>query len=356
MRSAHYLIIIFSISSLSANSDIRKAFIEANFQSIPNEYSNTQGIERLENWRNPYKDVQYEAKRDLGQKFFFDPRLSKTRNLSCHSCHQLSLAGTDALTISIGFLGIRNPHKFNSPTVLNTALHKLFFWDGRSEDLENQAMISLMGLHEMAFDVPLAVKRFKQLPYYQAELKRLFGENFPDRLGSQKNIQRAFRSLHNITKAVAHYQRGLLTRSRFDAFMEGEDILTKREISGAKKFISLNCIKCHSGPALGGHKKARFPIYGLYPYANKVMYDNDEKLKIPSLRNVGLTSPYYHNGAVKSLEEAIALMGRLQLNKKLSNTEVSDIMAFLNSLSAQNLPLDQPKLPAERHRYDFKNY
>tara|TARA_B100000674_G_scaffold290682_1_gene240919 strand:+ start:3305 stop:4375 length:1071 start_codon:yes stop_codon:yes gene_type:complete len=354
MNSSRWLIFLLLTSSLFPNTYVRKAFIKAHFQSIPSENFNAQSIKRLNNWRNPKNDRLYEDKRDLGEKFFFDPRLSKTRNLSCHSCHQLSLAGTDGLTNSIGFLGMKNPHKFNSPTVLNTGLHKLFFWDGRSKNLENQAMISLQGLHEMAFDIPLAVKRFKQLPYYQAELKRLFGENFPDRLGSRKNIKRAFRSFDFITKAVAHYQRSLLTRSRFDAFMEGENILTEREISGAKKFVSLNCIKCHNGPALGGHKKAKFPIYGDYPYAEKVIYDNDEKLKIPSLRNVALTGPYYHNGAVPNLEEAVVLMARLQLNKKLRKNEIMDIVAFLNTLNAEKLPLNQPELPLTRHPYDFE--
>ena len=336
-----------------SNVEVRKAFKVANFQSIPRNNSTGVDQQRLKAWRNPKNDAQYKAKRALGEKFFFDPRLSKTKNLSCHSCHQLSQAGTDGLTSSIGFLGMINPHKFNTPTILNTGLHRLFFWDGRSENLENQAFISLQGLHEMAFDIPLAVERFNHLPDYQTELKRLYGENFPSKLGSQKNIGRAFRVLDNVTDAIAHYQRSLLTRSKFDAFMDGENNLSEEEILGAKLFISVDCIKCHKGPALGGQKKSKFPVYGSYPYKQKSLYSEDDKLKIPSLRNVALTGPYYHNGRVQTLEEAVELMARLQLNKKLRKNEVLRIVAFLNSLSAKRLPLDQPKLPVSRYNYSF---
>ncbi|MEE2923189.1 MAG: cytochrome c peroxidase [bacterium] len=346
-------VFLLFVPSVLTDDEVRNAFKEANFQSIPRDDSTGEDHERLKAWRNPKNDVQFKAKRELGEKFFFDPRLSKTKNLSCHSCHQLSQAGVDGLTSSIGFLGMINPHKFNTPTILNTGLHKLFFWDGRSPSLENQALISFQGLHEMALNIPIAVERFDHLPDYQIELKRLYGENFPDKLGSKANIERAFRVFDNVTDAIAHYQRSLLTRSKFDAFMDGENNLSEKEIEGAKLFISVDCIKCHNGPALGGHKKSKFPVYGKYPYKQKSLYSEDENFKIPSLRNVALTGPYYHNGAVQTLEEAVVLMARLQLNKKLVKNEVLKIVAFLNSLNAKRLPLNQPKLPVSRNNYSF---
>lgn len=348
------LCFLLFVPSVSTDDLVREAFKEANFQSIPRDDSTGKDQERLKAWRNPKNDSQFKAKRELGEKFFFDPRLSKTKNLSCHSCHQLSQAGMDGLTSSIGFLGMINPHKFNTPTILNVGLHKLFFWDGRSESLENQAYISFQGLHEMALNIPIAVERFNQLPDYQIELKRLYGENFPNKLGSRQNIDRAFRVFDHVTDAIAHYQRDLLTRSKFDVFMDGANNLSEKETLGAKLFISINCIKCHKGPALGGHRKSKFPIYGKYPYQQKSLYSEDDKFKIPSLRNVALTGPYYHNGAVQTLEEAVILMARLQLNKKLHKNEVLQIVAFLNTLNATRVPLKQPKLPVSRHNYSFE--
>lgn len=347
------LCFLLFVSSIFSNDEVRKVFKDAKFQSIPRNDSAGEDQERLKVWRNPRNDAQYKAKRELGEKFFFDPRLSKSKNLSCHSCHQLSQAGMDGLTSSIGFLGMVNPHKFNTPTILNAGLHKLFFWDGRSKNLENQALISFQGLHEMALNIPIAVERFSYLPDYQIELKRLYGENFPNKLDSRENIDRAFRVFDNVTDAIAHYQRSLLTRSKFDAFMEGENNLSEKEILGAELFISLDCIKCHKGPALGGHKKSKFPVYGKYPYKQKSLYSEAEKFKIPSLRNVALTGPYYHNGAVQTLEEAVILMARLQLNEKLRKNQVRQIVAFLNTLNANRLPLKQPKLPVSKHAYSF---
>ncbi len=135
MNPLNLCILIFCVSSLFSNDDLRNSFQQAGFETIPSDSATAEHKQRLNRWQNPKNDMQYRAKRDLGEQFFFDPRLSKTKNLSCHSCHQLSQAGTDGLTSSIGFLGMVNPHKFNTPTILNAGLHKLFFWDGRSKSL-----------------------------------------------------------------------------------------------------------------------------------------------------------------------------------------------------------------------------
>lgn len=265
----------------------------------------------------------------LGKKLFLETRLSKSRKLSCNSCHHLDTFGVDNEKTSLGHEDQRGTR--NSPSVYNAALHFAQFWDGRAKDVEEQALGPIMNPVEMAMGAEVDVlKILKEDKEYSAAFKGAFpGETDPV-------------TFKNVGKAIGAFERTLMTPSRFDDFLNGDkDALTPGELMGLETFRNVGCVACHSGVAVGGQMFQKLGL--VQPYATKdlgryeVTKNEADKyvFKVPSLRNVDKTAPYFHDGSITTLDEAVKLMGKHQLGKDLSATEVSEIITFLRTLTAK---------------------
>lgn len=277
---------------------------------------------------------------ELGKKLYFDPRLSKSGFISCNSCHNLSMGGTDNLKTSIGHNWQQGP--INAPTVLNSSMAIAQFWDGRAADLKEQAGGPIANPGEMAFTHTLAVDVLNSIPQYVTDFKQAFG--------TDTEI-----SIDQVTDAIAEFEKTLVTpNSRFDQFLLGNrDALTEQEKKGYKLFKGSGCAACHNGPAMGGTSfqkmgivepyKATSPAEGLYAVTGK---DADRfKFKVPTLRNVEMTYPYFHDGEAETLTEAVDIMGRLQLGQKYSDEENAAIVAYLKTLTGDQPAFQMPILP-----------
>jgi len=263
----------------------------------------------------------------LGKMLFFEPRLSKSDTVSCNSCHNLATGGVDNLPTSMGHLAQFGPR--NSPTVLNAGLEIAQFWDGRAPSLEEQAKGPILNPLEMAMpDIELVLSRLRTIPEYAERFKQAFPND-------KEPI-----TYDNIAKAIAAYERTLLTPSRFDQFLAGKaDALSAKEQQGLKLVIEKGCIQCHNGVGAGGGMFQKFGIRERYEFSddqgryNVTKKDEDRYFfKVPMWRNVTRTAPYFHDGSIWDLKEAIRIMGRLQLGKQLTDEEVEPIVAFLHSL------------------------
>ena len=292
---------------------------------------------------SPVKNINL-AKVELGKKLFFDPRLSKSGFISCNSCHNLGMGGTDNLKTSIGHKWHQGP--INSPTVLNSSMNIAQFWDGRAEDLKAQAGGPIANPGEMASSHTLAVDVLASIPEYVIEFKQTFGKDHIN--------------IDQVTEAIAEFEKTLVTpNSRFDQWLLGnKDVLTSKELAGYKLFKDSGCVACHYGPAVGG---LSFQIMGVVePYETKSSAeglsavtgkDADRfKFKVPTLRNVELTYPYFHDGEAETLTEAVDVMGRLQLGKKFSSAENANIVAFLKTLTGDQPSFLLPILPPSRDK------
>ena len=276
---------------------------------------------------------------ELGKKLYFDPRLSKSGFISCNSCHNLSMGGTDNLQTSIGDKWQQGP--INAPTVLNSSLNVAQFWDGRAADLGEQAGGPIANPREMGFSHTLAVNVLASIPGYTREFVQVFGEDAI--------------TIKEITAAIAEFEKTLVTpNSRFDQWLLGkQDALTSEELDGYKLFKESGCIACHNGPAVGGTSFQKMGV--VEPYKTKNAAEGRSAVtgkevdrftfKVPTLRNVELTYPYFHDGAVNTLPEAVDIMGRLQLGRKFSPTENAKIVAFLRSLTGEQPRFMLPILP-----------
>jgi len=286
------------------------------------------------------------SKVKLGKYLFFDTRLSGEGNISCNSCHNIETYGVDNLQFSPGdapgTMGGRN-----SPTVFHAALHKMQVWDGRAADVEEQAGGPILNpLEHNIKNEQQLVDRLKKVELYQDLFSEAFDEDDPI-------------TFENLTNAIGAFERTLIPESRFDKYLDGDKkALSIQEKKGLKAFIDNGCITCHSGPALGGQMLQKFGLYsdywketesedvdlGLY----EISEDESEKyfFKVPGLRNIAHTAPYFHDGAVDDLKKAVQIMGRLQRNIDLSNEEIDDIVVFFESLSA-DVPDDVKRSPFE---------
>jgi cytochrome c peroxidase len=276
---------------------------------------------------------------ELGKKLYFDPRLSKSGFISCNSCHNLSMGGTDNIPTSIGDKWQQGP--INAPTVLNSSLNVAQFWDGRAADLKAQAGGPIANPGEMAFSHTLAIGMLESIPAYQREFKQTFGKDKID--------------IEQVTLAIAEFEKTLVTpNSRFDQWLLGKkDALTAQELQGYKLFKESGCVACHNGPAVGGNSFQKMGIVQPYkatsPAEGRSAVTGKEidrfNFKVPTLRNVELTYPYFHDGAANTLPEAVDVMGRLQLGKKFTPTENADIVAFLKTLTGDQPSFQLPILP-----------
>ncbi len=283
---------------------------------------------------NPNNPVTRE-KVELGKKLYFDNRLSKDNKQSCNTCHNLNTFGVDNNSFSIGNDG--KPGGRNSPTTLNAAFHIAQFWDGREPDVEAQAGGPMLNPVEMAMpDEKTVIARLKKDKNYQ----ELFAKAFP----KDKNPI----NFENVKKSIGAFERKLVTPSKFDDYLKGDkNALNDNEKKGLQTFINAGCIACHSGKLLGGNMYQKFGIYGNYwDFTKSKKIDNGRMdvtkketdkyvFKVPSLRNIEKTFPYFHDGSVKDLGEAIKIMAKTQSNKELSKEEVDEIIVFLKTLTGK---------------------
>lgn len=281
----------------------------------------------------------------LGRMLFHDPRLSRSGVISCNTCHNLATFGTDNLPTSLGHGFVPGPR--NSPTVFNAALHTRQFWDGRAKDVEEQALGPILNPKEMAMPASdKVIDRIASIPEYVA----LFKQAFPKEAKPVSYV--------NVGNAIGAFERQLLTPSRFDRYLSGDQkALTAVEKRGLKTFLDVGCAACHSGAAMGGMVFQKFVKPGEDPdradvgrYA--VTKDPKDKhvFKAYSLRNITRTYPYLHDGSVWDIGEVVRIMGEVQHNRKLTKTEIADIVAFLNSLTGEvpAVARELPILPPSR--------
>lgn len=283
--------------------------------------------------------VENPARVELGRKLFFDPRLSRSGFISCNSCHNLSLGGSDNLETSIGHNWQRGP--INSPTVLNSSLSLAQFWDGRAKDLKEQAGGPIANPGEMAFTHELAVHVLESIPEYVAEFEAVFGR---DTL-----------TIDQVTDAIAAFEETLVTPgSPFDRWLEGErSALPAQAAAGYEVFKSAGCVACHHGPAAGGTSFQKMGLLAEYVTKNPaigraaVTGDDADRMsfKVPTLRNVALTYPYFHDGAAATLDDAVTIMGRIQLGREFTPEERALVVAFLRSLTGRQPTFELPILP-----------
>lgn len=279
------------------------------------------------------------AMAELGKKLYFDPRLSKSGFISCNSCHNLSMGGTDNIPTSIGDRWNQGP--INAPTVLNSSLFLAQFWDGRAKDLKEQAGGPIANPGEMGFTHELAVQVLSSIPAYVDEFKEVFGKEKID--------------IDEVTTAIAEFEKTLVTpNSNFDKWLKGDKkALSADEVAGYNLFKNSGCTACHNGPAVGGNSFQKMGVVEPYKTDNPAEgraavtgKDADRfNFKVPTLRNVEMTYPYFHDGAATTLKDAVNTMGRIQLGKKFSDKENAQIVAFLKSLTGDQPSFLLPILP-----------
>ncbi len=283
-----------------------------------------------------------EAKIELGRMLYYDKRLSKNHDVACNSCHLLDQFGVDGAPTSSGHRGQLGGR--NAPTVYNAAFHIAQFWDGRAANVEEQAKGPPLNPIEMAMpSEPYVEIVLESIPGYPP----LFQAAFPDETGSHITYD-------EMARAIGAFERRLVTPSRFDAFQTGDlDALSETEAKGLDLFMTIGCVTCHSGPTVGGRMYQRLGLIHSYATDDLGRYeltgaDADRYVfKVPSLRNVAETAPYFHNGQVETLEEAVRLMAYHQLGRELSESESEAIIAFLGSLTGtvDTAYIARPELP-----------
>ncbi|SFV59740.1 Cytochrome c551 peroxidase [hydrothermal vent metagenome] len=270
----------------------------------------------------------------LGRQLFFDKRLSLDKTINCNSCHLLDQGGDDNLPVAVGYKGRENPHHINSPTVYNSVFFSRQFWDGRSPDVEDQAQGPMVADVEMNISPKEAEKRINAVPEYVQAFKNAYG----------KDVKINF---EKIASTIGIFERTLVTPSRYDDFLNGDlKALTTAEQDGLALFIETGCTACHVGIAIGG-KMQPFDLSSAFEHNDVGDFKGDKNgmIKAPTLRNVSQTSPYFHNGTVDNLREAIKTMGQVQLLIDISDDEAKRIETFLKSLEGRKPDTSAPKLP-----------
>ena len=282
------------------------------------------------------------AEVELGHMLFFDKRLSKDGDLSCNSCHRLDHFGVDNETTSVGAKGKRG--RRNSPTVFHAAGHFTAFWDGRASSVEEQAKGPILNPAEMAMaDGPAVIAVLAKIPGYVSA----FRAAFPDDAQPM--------TYDNLGKAIGAFERKLTTPSRWDRYLGGDrSALTGLEVQGLKLFTDLGCMTCHTGEFVGGSMFQKVGVVAPWPnQADQGRFeitklDSDRMMfKVPSLRDVAKTAPYFHDGSAKTLDEAVMQMAKHQIGEELAPSDVKAIVAWLGSLTG-DLPAQYvatPKLP-----------
>lgn len=358
-----------------SDEQLRTTATDKGLKPIPNTYKDL--LKVLDNEDNP---INFE-KIALGKELFFDTNLSLDNTISCASCHMISKdqedkekiilkaitsdkkpndmknanncvichlsdeSGTDRLSTSIGYKGSTNPHHLNTMTILNSSLAKVLTWSGEVKSLEEQISNSIQSAYKMNIKEDALIKKLQKDENYTKDFEKAFKRE--DSL-----------TFINIQKAIATYVRTLLTRSSFDEFLEGNNTAINPQAKrGLVNFMNFGCSGCHTGMSVGGQSVQRFPlrhfagindlrpnlgsppdfkiIDDTFPFENKGGYlgrANTQFFRVPILRNVTKTSPYFHNGSVDKIREAVEIMGRHQVGLNLSNQQIDEIVEFLKTL------------------------
>ena len=296
-------------------------------------------MEAAENPENPLTD----AKVDLGRMLYYDTRLSKNSTVSCNSCHDLASFGDDGLATSKGIdaqLGGRS-----APTVYNAAIHIAQFWDGRAADVEAQAVGPILNPIEMGMpDEAYVLRVLKSIPGYVEAFAKAFPED-PESV-----------TYANVGKAIGAFERKLMTPSKFDDFLKGDEkALTDAEKHGLNLFVTTGCTVCHNGMGVGGHLYQKLGLVKEWPTKDLGRFAATKNeadkyfFKVPSLRNITETAPYLHDGSIASLEEMVAKMAEYQLGRTISAEDTKAIVAFLGSLKGRvdENYIKKPELPAD---------
>jgi cytochrome c peroxidase len=267
----------------------------------------------------------------LGEKLFADTRLSKDQQVSCLSCHRLNQGGVDQQVRSMGASGVQM--QVNTPTVFNVANNFRFNWNGQFETLE--AQLEGLGQNVMGISWEQITIKLQQVPDYVQRFKAIYADGI---------------TLPNIIDAIAAYERSLNTpNARFDQFLRGDyTVLTIEEKEGYRLFKSYGCVSCHHGVNVGGNLLQKFGVVGDYfadrgnitpaDYGryNVTGSENDRYVfRVPSLRNVAVTPPYFHDGTAQTLEQAITVMVKYQLGRPIPVTDIRQIAKFLNTLTGE---------------------
>lgn len=304
----------------------------------------------------PKDNPQSPAKIELGKQLYFDARLSRTGTVSCNSCHAVQANGTDNVSFSTGVEGKKGGR--SSPTVYNAAYMSVQFWDGRAATLEDQAKGPLINPVEMGMpDHNAVMARVKAIPGYVEAFKKVFPKD--------KDPM----TIDNLARAIASFERTLVTpNSPYDRFVKGDKkALSAAAQRGMKTVEEVGCVTCHMGPNFAGPAELdvglgfyqKFPTHvDNNPYVKKYDLATDlgrmtetkaeedrHMWRVPTWRNVALTAPYFHNGSVRTLDEAVRVMAKSQLNVELKPEQVSDIVAFLDSLTGEFPKIALPRLP-----------
>jgi len=316
------------------------AFYFLEFASVDGEVQRSENlIAELVAQQEPITPIPLEIKLDsrrvaLGRRLFHDPRLSSDNLISCAHCHNLANGGMDNLPRSIGVGGKEG--NINAPTVLNSGFNASLFWDGRAATLEAQVDFPMLHTCEMGSLWPDVLGKLQQ----DADYLNSFREIYPEGIRED-----------SVRNAIATFERSLITpNSKFDRYLRGDKYaLSGDELAGYELFKGLGCISCHQGMNVGGNMYEKLGLFGDY-FANRgnvqqVDYgrynvtkieEHRYEFRVPSLRNVALTAPYFHDASAATLEQAVAIMGQYQLGVELSKEEIRRIVMFLDTLTGEN--------------------
>jgi cytochrome c peroxidase len=323
-----------SVERLSDNA-LRAKALEGNMLPIPTTYK------KLLLLTDNSKNRLSREKIALGKKLFFDKQLSQDKTINCASCHKLEEGGDDNLPTAIGYQNQENPFHLNSPTVLNASLAKTQFWDGRAKDVEEQAGGPIQAPFEMHMRIEEVEKRLNSSSSYLLEFKNVFNR---DKI-----------TFELVKKAIGAYERTLLTYGNYDKFLDGNNsAISAQAKRGMTLFLTKGCKGCHTGMSVGGQSIQQFPLRRYlsdymgaifdptlkikespFPFENRGGFlgqDNRLKFRVPILRNITRTAPYFHNGSVEKLEEVVRIMSKYQLGNEFTSKEIDEVVAFLKSL------------------------
>jgi cytochrome c peroxidase len=331
---------------------LRKKALDLNINPIPTNFKEASKLLTIKNGEISHDEVA------LGQKLFNDTLLSKNNDISCATCHKLKEGGEDNLPTAIGHNNQKNPSHLNTPTVLNTAFATAYFWNARAKTLEEQAAGPIQAHFEMNMTQEEVVKRLQE----SSEYVQLFNEVFENEPAV---------SFENVQKALASYEKTLLTRGSLDEFLEGNnEAINEKAKKGFELFLTKGCKGCHAGTSFGGLSVEKFPlrtwwnewlnvqvvndktsilpqfqlIDRTFPFENIGGFkgkDNNKLFRVPILRNIHQTSPYFHNGSIKELKEAVQIMGKYQLGIIFTQEETELIVEFLKTLDGQIIQFEE---------------
>lgn len=271
---------------------------------------------------------------ELGKNLYFDPRLSRSGIISCNTCHNIGYGGSDNIPASTGHKWSPNPHHLNAPTVFNSVFNTVQFWDGRAAHLAEQAGGPATSMVEMAATPEHIEAVVNSMPEYVDMFKKAYGDD----------VKITF---NLVNASIGIFERTLNTPSRYDDFLNGDHkALSDDEQKGLDLFLEKGCATCHNDINLGGNMQT-FAMIKQYKFADVGDFkgNKDGMVKTPPLRNVKMTRPYFHNGAIWTVEEAIKEMGSIQLGIDITDDEAKSISAFFDSLTGKMPEIVYPILP-----------